>query len=408
MATQLAPIFGGPAIRQPKAKVNSNVPWVEKYRPSKVEEVAYQTEVVSALKGCLNGLDLPHMLFYGPPGTGKTTSAVAICKQLFTDPDAYTERVLELNASDERGINVVRTRIKQFAQQMVRTTATKKCAATVKVVILDEADAMTSSAQMALRRIMETESRNTRFFLLCNYVSRIIAPLASRCVKFRFKPLPSDAQMERLNFVCKQEKLNITEEALDSLVKYSDGDLRKSITRLQSLSLGCKEIDWEQVAECCGQIGDIVIVDFVKACQEQRLTAMDGQVNEFLLAGYSTTQFLHQLAPHIVNETQLSNLQRAKILALIASGHPKAIKTTARAANTNKSEVESMDLDLQSPNRSNFGKHERWQILDQMDQDDYTDRPHRDFHDFIMLSIMGLLILTVIFAISHQLAVRAP
>jgi len=321
MATTFAPIFGGPPVPVTKKVTKStrqNVPWVEKYRPAKVEEVAYQTEVVAALKNCLDGVDLPHMLFYGPPGTGKTTSAVAICRQLFRGQECYEDRVLELNASDERGINIVRTRIKDFAQRMVRTTATKKCASTVKVIILDEADAMTNAAQMALRRIMETESKTTRFFIICNYVSRIIAPLASRCVKFRFKPLPSDIQLELLQYICKEEKLELMDEALKKLVELSDGDLRKSITRLQSLSLGCKSISTSHVVELCGQIDEAVIVRFLEGCRKVKLINMETEVKEFVCGGYSSVQFLRQLAPHVIYDTGLKGAQKAKILLAIA------------------------------------------------------------------------------------------
>jgi len=225
---------------------------------------------------------------------------------------------LELNASDERGINVVRTRIKDFAQRMVRTTATKKCASTVKVIILDEADAMTNQAQMALRRIMETESKTTRFFIICNYVSRIIAPLASRCVKSRFKPLPSDVQLERLQYICKEEKLELMDETLQKLVELSDGDLRKSITRLQSLSLGCKSISTLHVVELCGQLDESVIVRFVEACRKIKLSSMENEVKEFIYGGYSSVQFLRQLAPHVIHDTDLDGAKKAKILLAIA------------------------------------------------------------------------------------------
>ncbi|KAI6177392.1 AAA domain-containing protein [Aphelenchoides bicaudatus] len=318
-AATLAPIFGGPQIvKKEKKSARQNVPWVEKYRPSRVDEVAYQTEVVSALKNCLDGVDLPHMLFYGPPGTGKTTSAVAICRQLFRGQECFDERVLELNASDERGIDVVRNRIKTFAQNMVRTTVNKKCAASVKVVILDEADAMTTTAQMALRRIMETESKTTRFFIICNYVSRIIAPLASRCVKFRFKPLPADIQLERLLYIRDEEKLSVNTDALQKLVELSDGDLRKSITRLQSLSLGCNSINASTVVEMCGQVDETIILRFIEACRKSSLRAGEKEVDEVICSGYSSLQFLRQLAPHIIHDSNLNGVQKAKLLQTIA------------------------------------------------------------------------------------------
>ena len=209
------------------------VPWVEKYRPKTVDEVAYQDEVVAVLKRSLEGADLPNLLFYGPPGTGKTSTILAAARDLFGD--IYRDRILELNASDERGIQVVREKVKGFAQLTAsgRRADGKPCPA-YKIVILDEADSMTRDAQSALRRTMEKEGRSTKFCLICNYVSRIIEPITSRCAKFRFKPLSVEILEKRLRMIIEAEGVRVADDGMAAIIETSEGDLRKAITTLQS------------------------------------------------------------------------------------------------------------------------------------------------------------------------------
>lgn len=177
------------------------------------------------------------MLFYGPPGTGKTSTILALAKELY-GPDLMKTRVLELNASDERGISIVREKVKNFARITVSNATTSQSSTypcpPYKIIILDEADSMTQDAQSALRRTMETYSKITRFCLICNYVTRIIDPLASRCSKFRFKPLDESSSRTRLEEIAKAEGVEVDEGVIDTLIRVSDGDLRKAITYLQS------------------------------------------------------------------------------------------------------------------------------------------------------------------------------
>ena len=177
------------------------------------------------------------MLFYGPPGTGKTSTILALAKELF-GPDMFRTRVLELNASDERGISIVREKVKDFARMQLSNPPPhykdKYPCPPYKIIILDEADSMTQDAQSALRRTMETYSKITRFCLICNYVTRIIDPLASRCSKFRFKLLDQGNAQKRIEEIADNENVRMENGVVDALIKCSEGDLRKAITFLQS------------------------------------------------------------------------------------------------------------------------------------------------------------------------------
>ena len=177
------------------------------------------------------------MLFYGPPGTGKTSTILALAKQLY-GPEMFKTRVLELNASDERGISIVREKVKDFARMQLSNPPPhykdRYPCPPYKIIVLDEADSMTQDAQSALRRTMETYSKITRFCLICNYVTRIIDPLASRCSKFRFKMLDQGNAKKRLEEIAENEHVRLESGAVDTLIKCSEGDLRKAITFLQS------------------------------------------------------------------------------------------------------------------------------------------------------------------------------
>ncbi|POY70613.1 hypothetical protein BMF94_6391 [Rhodotorula taiwanensis] len=329
-APKAAPVFKGSGLGAgPRHVVDpANQPWVEKYRPKNLGEVSAQDHTVQVLTKTLTSSNLPHMLFYGPPGTGKTSTILALCKQLF-GPELYRSRVLELNASDERGISVVREKIKNFAKTTVTTNKDpsaniKSCADAAqdrnypappfKIIILDEADSMTQDAQSALRRIMETYSKITRFCLICNYVTRIIEPITSRCSKFRFKPLDTGSTAARLKEICLAEKVDCPEEALDALIKTSDGDLRRAITYLQSAArlhaATSEPITAISVQEIGGVVPDPVMRELGRALgvrEDEEDVEMNGSgkraggfervqqaVEKVIREGYSSTQ-LHDL-----------------------------------------------------------------------------------------------------------------
>ncbi|KDR22128.1 replication factor C subunit 4 [Zootermopsis nevadensis] len=296
-------------------KKPSLTPWVEKYRPRTVNDVVEQNDVVEVMRQCLNGADLPNLLFYGPPGTGKTSTILAAARQLFGD--IYKDRILELNASDERGIQVIREKVKNFAQfsaSGVRLDG-RPCPP-FKIVILDEADSMTQAAQAALRRTMERETKTTRFCLVCNYVSRIIPPITSRCSKFRFKPLGNELISERLQLICSEEKVSCSEDAMKCLVETSGGDLRRAITCLQSCSRlkgSGSEICAEDVQEVAGVVPLEWVNRVLEVCRLNSYEMLTDFVDKLMEEGYCAGQLIEQLHEVIVFDNDLTDEQKAFI-----------------------------------------------------------------------------------------------
>jgi replication factor C small subunit len=213
--------------------------WIEKYRPQKLDDIVGQDEIVERLSSYVKSGNLPHLLFTGSAGVGKTTAAVTLAREFFKD--SWQMNFRELNASDERGIDVVRNQIKQFA----RTTPLGD--ATFKILFLDEADALTTDAQAALRRTMESYAQTCRFILSCNYSSKIIDPIQSRCAIYRFKPLAEAAVKEEVHRIAKKEGLTITKEAMDAIVYIAQGDMRKAINALQGAAIISNKIDDKMV-----------------------------------------------------------------------------------------------------------------------------------------------------------------
>ncbi|KAK5773602.1 replication factor C subunit 3 PWA37_002456 [Arxiozyma heterogenica] len=233
-----------------KDNKDENLPWVEKYRPLDLSEVYGQTEIVAILRKFISENKLPHLLFYGPPGTGKTSTIVALAREIYGKN--YSNMVLELNASDDRGIDVVRNQIKEFAS--TRQIFSKG----FKLIILDEADAMTNAAQNALRRIIEKYTKNTRFCILANYSHKLTPALLSRCTRFRFQPLPMEAIERRIANVLVHEKIQLSEDAERALIKLSRGDMRRVLNVLQASKATLDkddedtEIGEDIIYECCG------------------------------------------------------------------------------------------------------------------------------------------------------------
>ncbi|WFD27432.1 Subunit of heteropentameric Replication factor C (RF-C) [Malassezia nana] len=277
------------------------------------------------------------MLFYGPPGTGKTSTILALARQLY-GPELMRSRVLELNASDERGIGVVREKIKNFAMAAVSAPDPRYHSPPYKIVILDEADSMTQDAQGALRRIMEQHSRITRFCLICNYITRIIEPLASRCSKFRFRPLDTVSMEARLGQIAEAEGLQLGPEIIPALIRASDGDMRRSITYLQSVARlatarggDVRSMSATTVSELAGVVPNDVIESLARSIGisvgDETMEPASGSdfdrisraVDAIVREGYSCMQVVLQLHDYIITHPLLNARQKAQCALQLGS-----------------------------------------------------------------------------------------
>ncbi|TDL23643.1 P-loop containing nucleoside triphosphate hydrolase protein [Rickenella mellea] len=223
---------------------DDNLPWVEKYRPVTLDDVVSHKDITSTIEKFIEKNRLPHLLFYGPPGTGKTSTILAVARRIY-GPE-YRKQILELNASDDRGIDVVREQIKQFAE--TRTLFSKG----YKLIILDEADMMTQAAQAALRRVIEQYTKNVRFCIICNYVNKITPAIQSRCTRFRFSPLPIAEVDRRLQGVIEAENVKLTPDGKQALLKLSKGDMRRALNVLQACHAAYDLTGETEIYNCTG------------------------------------------------------------------------------------------------------------------------------------------------------------
>jgi replication factor C small subunit len=255
---------------QVQAKNLSNLMWVEKYRPFKLDDIVNQKEIIESLKNLMKeSAEMPHLLFTGPAGVGKTTTALCMSRQLLGED--WKRDTLELNASDERGIKMVRERVKEFAA-VIKIRTTERDERKFRIIILDEADEMTSEAQTALRRIIEDSSETTRFVIICNYLSQIIEPIQSRCAIFRFKRIEKETVEDHLKWLCKKEGIKYDDKAISQIFDSTNGDLRHSINILQSASV-MGSISVSNVLASLGLTGKSKVNDIIKL-------AMSGKFND--------------------------------------------------------------------------------------------------------------------------------
>jgi replication factor C small subunit len=281
--------------------------WTEKYRPNDFSDVKGQKEIVKRVKSFVEQKNMPHLLFSGPAGVGKTSLALVVAKKLFSE--SWNNNFLELNASDERGIDVIRIKVKNFA----RTRAIGDVP--FKIIYLDECDALTKEAQQALRRTMENYTQTTRFILSCNYSSKIIDPIQSRCAIFRFKPVDKEELNILIDKIAKQEKLNIDDKAKQALVEISEGDCRRLENILQSSAAIDKNITEELLYSLASIARPKEVDEVLKLALEQKFKeSRDKLLDVMLNYGLSGLDIIKQIQKELIN-LDLENRKKMELIA---------------------------------------------------------------------------------------------
>jgi replication factor C small subunit len=288
--------------------------WVEKYRPKNLNEIVDLKDIVGSLKAFLkNPKTMPHLLLAGIPGTGKTTVALCIARELFGDN--WRTFTLELNASDERGIDTVRERVKDFSRYSRAAFGNVPFA----LIILDESDQMTGPAQTALRRIMETSSRTSRFILICNYSSKIIEPIQSRCAIFRFSKLDPKAMVDQLEAIAEKENVTLSREAAEMIVEYSEGDLRHAINALQTAAVYRDGVvDEKTVTQVVGEASPKQVQLMLnKALNGDFIEARKLMYDLIGTFGFSGSEIVRQMQRELFKLSYVSAEQKAELSDII-------------------------------------------------------------------------------------------
>ncbi len=281
--------------------------WIEKYRPKNLSEVVGQQDVVERLRSYVATRALPHLLFTGSAGVGKTTCAVALAREMFGD--TWNMNFRELNASDERGIDVVRNQIKQFARTAPLGDST------FKILFLDEADALTQDAQAALRRTMENYTETCRFILSCNYSSKIIDPIQSRCAIYRFRPLTDEAISEEMARIAKKEGINIDEGAYVALTYVSLGDMRKAINALQGAAIVSDHVTAENIYAITSNAKPQEIADLLSRCLEGDFETAERMLHALMYyKGIAPNELVNQLYREISRSTSLDRRLKVDLI----------------------------------------------------------------------------------------------
>ena len=309
--------------------------WVDKYRPKKINQIIGHDEVKNVLLKSIKDGNLPHLLFYGPSGTGKTSAVLALVMELY-GPKKVSSKVLELNASDENGINIVRNKIITFANFVVGSDDPDYPSPPFKIIILDEADAMTSEAQTALKKVMETTCEITRFVFICNYENKIIDPIKSRCASFKFNPIPNDLVVSKLKTIGKNENINVDDGIYDVITTICDGDARRSINTLQNLKYISKKDDDKitkgDIYDITSYVSDDKFDGIWKECIKSDIFQLKKLANDITNQGYPMNFILNYLNNQIFKSDMSEkdkckvNLYIGKIERMISDGSDNYIQ----------------------------------------------------------------------------------
>jgi len=282
-----------------------NYCWIEKYRPSHLNDIISQNNIINSLKSALITKNIPHLIFYGPSGCGKTSTILALANELFNNN--MNNRIIELNASDERGINVIREKIKKYAKLSINNS--NDCPPW-KIIILDEADSMTPDSQFALRRIMEQYSKITRFCIICNYYNKIIDPIISRCALFKFKSVESHDIIKKLKYICDKENFNCPDHIIQKIIDYSYGDLRKGINLLQKYYTNNNELLLDEIS---GIIPNNIFINLMNNIINKNINKVNDIINDLYIKGYSLINQIMLFHNYILN-SDIDDVKKSNIL----------------------------------------------------------------------------------------------
>ncbi len=285
------------------------LPWVDKYRPRLLDDVVGNDKIVGHFKKIVDNGNVPHMLLVGKPGVGKTTSVICLAKTMLDEQ--FQDAFLELNASDDRGINTVRDTIVSFCQKKVTFSKNRQ-----KIIFLDEAESLTKQAQQALKRIIENYSTTTRFILACNDSSGFIDAIESRCTIYRFECIKNAELCALLTKICVNEKIKHTNEALLNICIASDSDARKAVNYLQRIALMYGEITLENVSEIIGKPNTVIITDLLKNTITKNFEHCKGVIDDLMMKGYYGLDILKILF-NVIKDYKMDEQQRFGFLGIL-------------------------------------------------------------------------------------------